>query len=123
MKSIREYINILESINTSHGTTYLTVENWYVPQDPEDENFPAEIELKIDYEIYGRDIPARIRYDDYDHPAEYAEIDDYKVYDANTNQLITNIPDAIVSEIEDAIMQDYRNPPQDYEPPYDDDYR
>jgi hypothetical protein len=123
MKSIRDYIKIIENAQRRHYDMELEVENWQDSEDPNDENFPHILNLGIDYSIYGKYVPARIRYDDYDHPAEYPELDSVEVYNADTGQLITDMPDDVSEYIEQAIWKHAESRRDDFDPPdRDDDY-
>lgn len=112
MKSIRYYIDLLEGkMDRPHqGELEMSVENW------REEESPDTLNLLIKYSIAGRDRPATSY-----EPAEQAELDSYEVYDADTGQLITDLPDYMNSELEKAIWKDLdqtkNNQYRDYDPP------
>lgn len=121
-EEIREMMN---KIDGAMGRSYdmeLEVENWEDPEDPNDENWPAYRTLGINYSISGKYIPARIRYDDYDHPAEYPELDQIEVFDAETGQSLQNLPKHLDDEIEKAIWKHAESKKDDYDPPDKDDF-
>jgi len=124
-EEIRSWTQKLEEVmnrNRSYDME-MEIENW---DESDDENVPGYLNLGINYSIYGKYIPARIRYDDYDHPAEYPELDEVTVYNADTGEEIQNIPPAVEKEIEDAIWKHAESRKDDVDPPddYDEyDYR
>lgn len=129
-KTVAEEIRLMmQKVEEAMGRSYdmeLEVENWEDPASEDDENWPAYRTLGINYSISGKYIPARIQYDDYDHPAEYPELDEVDVFDAETGQLLQNLPKHLDDEIEEAIWRDaeQRKKDDDYDP-YDryDNYR
>jgi len=137
-EEIRSLMNKIEEAGRRSYDLYIEeVENWLEPPpgtDPEDESFPYYLELGVDYSIYGEYVPARIRYDDYDHPAEYPELDEYRVYyageqpfmsaqgEVRPGQEFQNLPDWLEKKIEEEIWHHYENREPDYDPPYDDRY-
>jgi hypothetical protein len=60
------------------------------------------INARIEYNIYGDDIPARVNYDDYDHEGESAQIDAVKVTNLDTGEDITDNV-----EVDDLIWDDF----------------
>ena len=119
-EDIRDLMNKMEAAGSPRSyDVEIEVENWDYPEDPDDENWPAYRTLGINYSIYGKYVPARIRYDDYDHPAEYPELDAVEVYDAETGQPLTNLPPEIDKQIEDAIWKNHESSGDDYDPPDD----
>lgn len=112
-------VEITATENTGAGKThsYSYETSAMIPNpdfNAEDENSPEEIDVTIEYDIYGSYVPARIRYDDYDHPAEYPEIDGYRVINTETGEDITDRVDG--DQIEKAIWdaEDDREPDDDY---------
>ncbi len=89
----------------------------------EDDDSPEEIDVGINYSMSGKYIPARINYSDYDHPAEYPELDELHVYNLETGEEITDRIDT--SEIEQAVYDraDQQGYDDDgYDDRYDDRY-
>lgn len=129
-KTVAEEIRLMmQKVEEAMGRSYdmeLEVENWEDPASEDDENWPAYRTLGINYSISGKYIPARIQYDDYDHPAEYPELDEVEVFDAETGQPVQNLPKEIDDQIEEAVWRDaeQRKKDDDYDP-YDryDNYR
>jgi len=125
-KTVAEEIRLMmQKVEEAMGRSYdmeLEVENWEDPASEDDENWPAYRTLGINYSISGKYIPARIQYDDYDHPAEYPELDEVEVFDAETGQLLQNLPKHLDDEIEEAIWKHAKSQQDDYDPPdrYDD---
>jgi hypothetical protein len=123
-EEIRNLMNKMEEAAQRHYDLVIPeVENWVQPTDPDDESFPYYINLGVNYSIVGKYIPARIRYDDYDHPAEYPELDEFAVYNADTGEELTNIPNQVIDMIEQEIWDDAESKKADYDPSYDDDDR
>lgn len=105
-------VNDCEKINEDYGGYDHTMEI-------ENPNFEVEghpsadlevIEVGVNFKVYGRYIPARINYDDYDHPAEYPEIDDVQIFDLS-HETPLDITDAVYEspyktyeEVESEIM-------------------
>lgn len=120
-KTVAEEIRLMmQKVEEAMGRSYdmeLEVENWEDPASEDDENWPAYRTLGINYSISGRYIPARIQYDDYDHPAEYPELDEVDVFDAETGQLLQNLPKHLDDEIEEAIWKHAKSQQDDYDPP------
>ena len=125
-KTIAEEIRaMMNKVEEAMGRNYdmeLEVENWEDPASEDDENWPAYRTLGINYSISGKYIPARIQYDDYDHPAEYPELDEVDVFDVATGQPLQNLPDHIGDEIEEAIWKHAKSQRDDYDPPDRDDF-
>lgn len=96
----------------------IEVENWEYSDNENDPNWKPERTLGINYSIYGQDRPARINYDDYDHPAEHAEIDEVEVFDVDTGQPLPDLPKYIDDAIIEAIWEDVENRKNndDYDP-------
>ena len=117
MKSIRYYIDLLEGKHSRphQGEFEVSVENW------RDEEFPEKLNLLVKYTVAGQDRPAT-----YEYPAEHADIDSFEVYDADSGELITDLPDYMNSSMEKAIWRDLEQTKDyqynDYDPP-DDYYR
>ena len=121
-EEIREMMNKVEEAMGRNYDMELDVENWEESEDPDDENWPAYRTLGINYSISGKYVPARINYDDYDHPAEYPELDEVEVFDAETGQSLPNLPAELDREIEAAIWKHAESQKDDYDPSdrYDD---
>jgi len=121
-KTLAEEIRAMMSkVEEAMGREYdmeLKVENWEDPPNADDENWPIERILGIRYRIVGKYVPARIRYDDYDYPAEYPELDEVEVFDAETGQQLTDLPRYLDDQIEAAIW-DHAEKSRDinYDPP------
>jgi len=120
-KTVAEEIRtMMKKLEEAMGRNYdmeLEVENWEDPEDPDDDNWPAYRTLGINYSISGKYIPARIQYDDYDHPAEYPELDKVEVFDSETGQPIQNLPKEIDDQIEEAIWDHAeKSRDDDYDP-------
>lgn len=97
----------------------LEVENWDYPEDPDDPNWPEFITLGINYKIVGSYRPATWG-DRGGDPAEYPELDEVEVYNADTGQLI-DIPQSLEGYIEEKIWNHAESRRDDIEPPYDND--
>jgi hypothetical protein len=120
-EEIRNLMNKMEeATQRNYDLIIPDVENWIESTDPDDESFPYYLNLGVDYSIVGKYIPARINYDDYDYPAEYPELDDVTVYNADTGEIINNIPNKVGEMIEREIWNHVENMEPDYDPPYDD---
>lgn len=124
-EQIREWMDRLEEaapIRRNYDLV-MKIENWEDPVDDNDPNWKPERTLGIDYTISGADRPARINYDDLDYPAEYADIDEIKVFDADTGQLLPDLPEEVNDDIEEAIWKQAKSMKDDYyDEPYDDRY-
>ncbi len=89
----------------------------------EDEDSLEEIDVGVNYSVHGKYIPARIKYDDYDHPAEYPEIEISNVVNLETGQDISDRVDMndIESQIWDHLQQSGQDT-DDYDDYYDNRY-
>jgi hypothetical protein len=97
----------------------IEVENW---DESDDENVPGYLNLGIDYSIVGKHRPATWGYHG-GEPAEEPELDEYRVYNADTGQEITDIPQSVQNDIEKAIWDHAESrKDDDFDPPdnYDD---
>lgn len=89
----------------------------------EDENIPDTIEIGVNYTISGSYVPARVQYDDHDHPEEHPDLDVDSIVNLETGEDIRNLIDKdtwarIEQEIWNKAEQDRDD---DYDIP-DDDY-
>lgn len=112
-EEIRELMTQLEETIRDYDME-LEVENW---MEPEGDNYPETINLGINYRILGKYRPATWG-DRGGEPAEYPELDDYEIYDVNTGQMLTNMPDDLLNHIEQSIWDDAeKKRAQDFDPP------
>ena len=119
-KTLTESIrDILDKLDEAVGRSYdleIEVENWDDSVDG-----PDYRTLGIDYRISGRHRPATWGYHG-GEPEEHPELDEVTVYDAATGQPLTDLPDYLDQQIEQAIWKDAEDrKDRDFEPP--DDYR
>jgi hypothetical protein len=90
--------------------TYLEIANPVPSGDPEGD---ADIEVGINYSVYGKEAPAT-----FDSPAEYPEMENIEVFNVATGQDITNlISPETMKRIEQRCWDDYANQEDDmYDP-------
>lgn len=112
-EEIRDLMNKVEEAVRNYDFE-MEVENWEDPETADDPSWPAIRTLGVNYSISGKYVPARINYDDYDYPAEYPELDEVAVFDAETGQQLQSLPDYIDKEIEAAIWQHAEQSKDDY---------
>jgi hypothetical protein len=112
----------VQRVSAPSYDTYLEIANPMPSGDPEGD---ADIEVGINYSIYGKEAPAT-----FDSPAEYPEMENIEVFNVATGQDITSlISDSTMKAIEQRCWNDYANKEDDFdepEPDFDDtraDYR
>lgn len=111
-ESIREILTKIDEAAGQHYDLELEVENWDDSVDG-----PDYRTLGIDYKITGRHRPATWGYHG-GEPEEYPELDEIDVYDVVTGQPLTDLPDYLYDQIEDAIWKDAERRKDDsFEPP------
>lgn len=109
-EDIRNIMTQLEELGSGNYDLEIKVENWDMSSDAEFLN------LGINYKISGTNKPATWGYHG-GQPAEYPEIDELEIYDADTGQLLNDIPDYVLTDIEDNIWSDVDRRRNEVEPP------
>lgn len=88
--------------------------------DHSDENSQEEIDVTVFYSVSGEYVPARIKYDDYDHPEEYPELYIEQVVDENGNDISQLISPREFKNLEEQVWDHINSQESDFdEPDYD----
>lgn len=113
---MREFIDRMDEVSNRNYDMEMEIENWRLDDlDTDDESIPSYINLGIDYNVEGSYSPATWG-DQGGEPEEYPELD-YKVYDVDTGQEITDIPEKVDSYIEEKIWDHINNKEPDFNEP------
>ena len=109
-------------LSEGSSTIELTIDN---PNfDIEADDSPEEIDVVVKYNLSGKYVPARINYDEYDHPEEHPDLDIEAVFDQNGNNISKLISPETMEYIFDKVWDSVNNQEPDYGPEYerDDDF-